>query len=208
MPKPVPAPSDPQGLRDRLVGGFEIEALRVEFPSGPATHCLVFVVRGIEPDFEEIEVTSRSADVLGRARSAAGDASGIFYPGQRGDAVHDHSVAPVVAEIIFVMDREAVVLAVRENEVLQPDFGGLENSMVEEAVLVEFWRADDQATDIELVEVAVRPGKRRLKHLMELGEIETDRQLKGAADPRLDFEDVDIGGDDEVVRIEIIGHGA
>ena len=65
MPKPVPAPSDAQGLRDRLVGGFEIEALRVEFPSRPATHCLVFVVRGIEPGFEEAEVSRRSADVLG-----------------------------------------------------------------------------------------------------------------------------------------------
>ena len=131
MPEPVTAPSDAHGLRDHLVGGIEIKAFRVELPSGPATHCLMLVVRGIEPGFEETEISRWSADVFGRSRSAAADASGIFYPGLRGDVAHHHSVAPAVAEIIFVEDLEAVVLVIRKNEVSQPYLGSLESLMMD-----------------------------------------------------------------------------
>ena len=96
---------------------------------------------------------------------------------------------PAVAKIIFVKDRQAGTFVIRKNEVLQPDLGGLECPMIGEAVLVEFRRSDDQAADVELVEVAVRPAERRLKHFMELGEIQFDRELKGAADLGLDVED-------------------
>ena len=116
-------------------------------------------------------------------------------------------MAPIVAEIVFVNDRKAFVLAIRENEILQPDLGGLESLMVEEAVFVEFRRADDQAADIELVEVAVGPAEGRLKRLVELGEIEGDRQLKRAADLWLDVDDMHVGQYDECVGIEGAGHG-
>ena len=90
-------------------------------------------------------------------------------------------------------NREIIVLVIRKNKVSQPDLGSFESLMIGQAVLVEFWRTDDQAADIELVEVAVRPGKRRLKHFVELGEVQCNRQLKGAAHLWLDVEDVGIG---------------
>jgi hypothetical protein len=45
-----------------------------------------------------------------------------------------------------------------------------------------------------------------MKHFVELGEVQFNRQLKGAADLWLDVEDVDIGGYDEGVGIEGAGH--
>jgi hypothetical protein len=166
MPEPVAAPSDAQGFRDRLVGGIEIEAFRVELPAGPATHCLVLGVLGVEPGFEETEISRRSADVLGRGEIGCRRRIWDILPRPARGCGASSFGGPAVAEIIFVEDREAIVLVIRKNKVSQPDLGSFESLMIGQAVLVEFWRTDDQAADIELVEVAVRPGKRRLNEAL------------------------------------------
>jgi hypothetical protein len=109
QPEPVIALAKAQGLPDRLVGGFEIESLGVEFSPGPATHCLVFVMRGIVPRFEEVEISRCPTYVLRRAGSFAADATRIFDPGFRGDATQHHLVSPTVAKVVSVEKFEVVI---------------------------------------------------------------------------------------------------
>ena len=180
MPEPVAAFRSAQSFRDRLVDGLKIKLLGVEFSPGPTAHGLVLLVLGIAPRFQEVGVSACPANVLGRARSFAGDASRIFDAAFRRCASQHYwwrngrrSRKCRGFEVAFL------VVIIREHEVAQPDLGGFEGLMPGIAVLVEFRRADDQAADIEFVEVAVRPAKGRLKHFVELREVERDRQLKG-----------------------------
>jgi hypothetical protein len=89
-----------------------------------------------------------------------------------------------------------------EVEIAQGDLGCLQDLSVTELVLVELGGADDD----ELMEVGVGPAEGGLYHLMELGEVELERQQNSPPDERLDVGDRDGGLDDE--RAVVDGHDA
>lgn len=84
-------------------------------------------------------------------------------------------------------------------EVGEAHVAGLEDAAVGPAVAVELGGAIGQPADVKLVKMAVGPAERRLQHLMELGEVEIEGQLKAATDGGMNIDNMDIGADDEGV---------
>lgn len=120
--------------------------------------------------------------------------------------MQNDKVTPAIAEIILIDDAERRLRFVGERQILEADLGCLEGTRSIQFIVIELRGANCESSDVELVKVAIGPAKGGLQHFMQLREVELDRQFKGAADPRLDADDVDIGGDDKGVGIEGVKH--
>jgi hypothetical protein len=80
----------------------------------------VLGVLGVEPGFEETEISRRSADVLGRGEIGCRRRIWDILPRPARGCGASSFGGPAVAEIIFVEDREAIVFVIRKNKVSQP----------------------------------------------------------------------------------------
>lgn len=94
------------GAGDGLVGGFEIEALRIKLTARPSADVFVLIVERIVPDFEEVGVARRSADIFERTGSAALDATRVFDARLAPGDDHRHGMCPAVAEVVLVEDED------------------------------------------------------------------------------------------------------
>ncbi len=118
-------------------------------------------------------------------------------------------MTPIIAEVVFVEDRERVFLGiVGKLKVDHSDLSRLEGAAVGQTVLIELRGSVDKAPNIELMQMAVGPAKGRLQHLVELGKVESDWQFESAADLGLDAEDMNLGAHNEAVWIEGVKHAA
>ena len=71
-------------------------------------------------------------------------------------------MAPIIAKIVCVDDREGWVFFVWKRQILKAYFGCFKRAHVEQRILIELWRADGESADHELVEVAIGPTERSL----------------------------------------------
>jgi hypothetical protein len=74
----------------------------------------------------------------------------------------------------------------REGQILELDFGRLEHPRAVGGILDGLGRADGQAPDMELMQVAVGPSEGCLQHLVKLRKIEITGQFQRASDLGLD----------------------
>jgi len=155
---------------------------------------------GIVPRLEEVEISWGASDVFGRSATRSGDTAWVFDAWFLGLAGEFDDVHPAVAEIIFVEDDER--RGAISGEIAQTHVAGFKGPPIGPVSFIELGCTVGQATDIELVEVAVGPFERGLYHLMELSQVEVAGELEPPTNDGLDIEDMDIGLDDDVVGVE------
>ena len=156
----------------------------------------------IAPRLKERLIADVSAYIFRRAAASSANAARILYAFRSRHWRQDQPVLPVIAEVVLVQYLELGIGSVGKPQVAKVHIGRFDHPRAIGILLEVFGSADNQPADDELVQVAVGPPNGRLEHLMELCEIEVARQFQGAADNRLDPEDLDFEPDDKVVGIK------
>lgn len=179
----------------------------MERAADPSPHVFVFLMLWIKPGFEEVGITRSTSNIFGRSGPFTGNAAGIFCAFLARDALHPQQMTPVIAEVVFVEDRQGILIAiVGEVKVEHSDLSGLEGLAVGQSVFIELRRAVDQAADIELMQMTVGPSEGCLQYFVKLSEVECDRQFENTADLGFDVEDMDLGADNKAIRVKRIKH--
>lgn len=149
--------------------------------ANPFQFLAVFLMVWISDCLEEVAISPRAADILGRT------ASDCFQEARIGDArhsieeaFHTDRVVPAVAEIVEVCERSGADIL---QDIDKPGFAGIERPVTE--VVVRIGDAPADVTGPNLVEVAVGPPHRGLEHQVQAIQADFQRHLNPSQDNRL-----------------------
>jgi excisionase family DNA binding protein len=158
----------------------QIEESRVERPADPIDEMIMFLVRGIRENLEQVRVTAGSAAVLRRARVLPVDADGVLQAKRSPhEVLDDDLVVPGVSEVVLVQETAMLAHSAQHGHLLLVDLAF--------RVLVELHPIAVVA-DREAVQVRVRPPHRRLEHVVQLGQTNGCRYEKATPHRRLDVD--------------------
>ena len=152
-----------EGVAQIFVDQIEVKPIWVEMPACPAKMRLVVVMVGVADGFEKISIGPGAADILRRSSAGSLQAFGMTGQGIEGQPFRDPDhVGPVVAEIVEIAEGQFLPCEIR-----QPDFGVVEDPHAAKAIVKLVEVAIAQAADPELMQMAVGPAERGLKHEMK-----------------------------------------
>lgn len=184
---------------DPLSEGRGIDVGRIEVTSEPFQLFGVILIVWISERIQEVAVSPRATDILGRTAS---DHLHQARVGESGhgieDACYADSMFPAVDEVVEVFERfHADIL----QDVDKPGFPGIERPVAE--VRIRYAPANVACPD--LVEVAVRPPHRGLKHQVQTIQADRQRHLNPPQDNGFDViesdSELDNTGGSHVARL-------
>lgn len=148
--------------------------------AAPPEHVIVLGVSWIGNGFEEIDIARWSADILGWTGVGASNTTRRAGIGlERKRLLHLDPMLPAVAEIVDIAEGFGIGQAHRQRDAF------LRDHRLAHAP-VRIGNAVAAASDLELVQVVVRPAHRRLDHVVQRGQRQGVRHHDPPPDGRLE----------------------